>query len=91
MSLQAVLGAIADVRRPIELNEHDAFSFDGKERLLTALDNMRKHLLKNDVPAFDRYIDTLLADKPDTADYVLDDIFSQLGINMREQLSGLLT
>ena len=89
MSVDTVNYALSDVRRSI-LEYPDNFSPDGQRKLLAICECMRDSLMKGYIDDFNRYVDGLLGREPDAADYILDDLFSKLGIQDREQLSSIL-
>jgi len=51
---------------------------------------MRSYLMCEDAVGFNNYIDSVLAREPDAADYVLEDLFDDLNITVREELTAKL-
>lgn len=90
MSVDTVLEAITKVRICFQNDCNDMFTLDTRRSLLLTLDTLRDPLLKEDIKAFDNYVDTLLMNSPDRADFILTEIFEHLGIEDREELSAIL-
>lgn len=89
MSVDTVIYAITRQRIRFT-NSPESFSPEGQRKVLAVLACMRDPLMKEDIAGFDQYVDGLLAREPDTADFVLDELFEQLDITDREQLSAIL-
>lgn len=89
MSVDAVIFSITSVRRSFERNPEN-FSLEGKRKLLLILDCMRDPLMEENIEGFNNYINSLLAREPDAADFVLEELFDELGINTRDELNQLL-
>jgi hypothetical protein len=86
MSVDTVIHSISNVRRRFEQNPEN-FSAEGKRKLLLILDCMRDPLMREDVVSFDQYVDSILAREPDAADFVLEELFDDLEIYDRDELS----
>jgi hypothetical protein len=75
-------------RRP----EH--YSPEGQRKLLAMCECMRDYLMKEDVPGFNAYVDSVLAREPDAACFLLEELFEELGFpddkGTREDLSAEL-
>ena len=89
MSVDTVNYALTDVTRRIRNNPNN-FSEQGQRLLLAICDSMRDSLMGGYIDDFNRYVDGVLAREPDAADYVLEDLFEELGITTREELSAKL-
>jgi len=89
MSVDTVNYALTDVTRRIRDNPNN-FSEQGLSKLLAICACMRDCLMGGYIADFDRYVDGLLAREPDAADYVLEDLFNELNIQDRDQLSAIL-
>jgi hypothetical protein len=89
MSVDTVIYAITRQRIRFT-NSPESFSPEGQRKVLAILDCMRDPLLKEDIAGFDNYVDSLLAREPDAADFVLEELFEQLNIKDREELSAKL-
>jgi len=48
---------------------------------------MRDELMREDIAGFDKYVDGILAREPDAADCVLEELFANLEIRTREELT----
>lgn len=89
MSVDTVNYALTDVTRRIRNNPNN-FSEQGLHTLLCICECMRANLIAEDVKAFDDFVNDILAREPDAADYVLEDLFEELNITTREELSAKL-
>lgn len=91
MSVDTVNYALSRVRMRIERNPEN-FSSEGQRRLLAMCGCMRDYLMQEDVDGFNNYIDARLASEPDAMDFILEDLFDELGFpeGTREQLSAEL-
>jgi len=89
MSVDTVIHAITRQRIRFS-NDPESFSKEGQRKVLAILDCMRDPLMKEDIRGFDEYVDGLLAREPDAADFVLEELFEQLNITTRDELSALL-
>ena len=89
MSVDTVNYALTDVTRRIRNNPNN-FSEQGLGKLLAICGCMRDSLMGGYVDDFNRYVDGVLAREPDAADYILEDLFAELGITDREQLTAIL-
>jgi hypothetical protein len=90
MSVDTVNQALTAVRLRIAYNTSNAFSPEGKERLLYMAGCMRYYLMREDIQAFNDFVDNALASSPDTTDYLLEDLFEELNITVREELTAKL-
>jgi hypothetical protein len=89
MSVDTVNFALTSVRlRILKYPEH--YSPDGQRKLLTMCDVMRAQLMSEDIKGFDDYIDMKLACEPDATDYLLENLFEELNITAREELTAKL-
>lgn len=86
MSVDTVNYALSDVTRRIRNNPNN-FSEEGQRKLLGICECMRSYLMAEDAAGFNNYIDSVLAREPDAADYVLEDLFEELNITVREELT----
>ena len=89
MSVDTVNYALSDVTRRIRNNPNN-FSEEGQRKLLGICECMRSYLMAEDAAGFNNYIDSVLAREPDAADYVLEDLFEELNITVREELTAKL-
>lgn len=89
MSTDVVNEALTTVRLQI-INSRESFSADAYVNLCNSCQYLRYHLMECDVVAFNNYVDRLLAEHPDRADFLLEALFDELGIETRDQLSELL-
>ncbi len=89
MSVDTVNYALTNVTQRIR-NNPEAYSVGGKAKLLYIADCMRDCLMKEDIEGFDNFVDNYLAVEPDAADYLLDELFEELNITDREQLTTKL-
>jgi len=89
MSVDTVNYALTDVTQRIR-NNPGSYSPEGHRKLLAIADCMRSYLIVEDITGFDNYVDSLLAREPDAADYILEDLFEELNITVREELSAKL-
>lgn len=92
MSVDTVNYALTTVRQRIAFDQSNAFSTDGKAKLIYMMGCMRDHLMRGSIQDFDDYVDNALSAEPDAMDYILDELFSELGFpeGIREQLSAKL-
>jgi hypothetical protein len=91
MSVDTVNSALTTVRLRFERNP-EMFSAEGQRRLLVICGCMRDYLMQDGAKGFNRYVDSLLMRDPDAADFVLEELFAELGFagGVREQLSAAL-
>lgn len=89
MSVDTVNYALSDVTLRIRNNPNN-FSEEGQRKLLGICECMRSYLMGEDAVGFNNYIDSVLAREPDAADYVLEDLFDELNIAVREELTAKL-
>lgn len=89
MSVDTVIYAITRLNTRFTLFP-GSFSPEGQRKVLATLACMRDPLMKENINDFDSYVDGLLRDHPDTADFILDELFDQLNITHREELSAIL-
>jgi hypothetical protein len=89
MSVDTVIYAITRLRIRFT-NSPESFGPEGQRKVLIVLDCMRDPLLKEDISGFDSYVDRLLAREPDLADFVLEELFEQLNITDRDELTTKL-
>jgi hypothetical protein len=89
MSVDTVNYALTEVTRRIRNNPNN-FSEQGLSKLLAICGCMRDCLMGGYIDDFNRYVDGVLACEPDAADYVLEDLFAELNITDREELSAKL-
>jgi hypothetical protein len=92
MSVDTVNYAVTNVRLRI-LKDPTSYSLDGARKLLSILDVMRMYLMAEDVQGFDRYINEVLGREPDAADFLLEELFNELGLGpngIREDLDKIL-
>jgi hypothetical protein len=91
MSVDTVNQALTAVRLSIAYNP-DAFSPQGKEKLLFMAGSMRYYLMREDISGFDQYVDNALGSEPDAMSFLLDELFTTLGFpeGVREQLTDKL-
>lgn len=91
MSVDTVNYALTRVRLRIERNPNN-FSPEGQRKLLGICECMRANLMAEDIKAFNDFVDQMLAAEPDAMDFILEDLFAELGFpeGTREQLSAEL-
>ncbi len=89
MSVDTVNAALTRVRLSIQRHP-DSFSPEGHRALLLSCEVMRHHLMREDIQGFDHYVDNLLAQHPDRADFILEELFQDLKIQRREELTAIL-
>ena len=93
MSIDTVNQALTTIRVRIGHDQAQAYSKDGKAKLLTMLGTMRYWLMGSSPEMFDTYIDNALASmESDAMSFILDELFAELGFpeGVREQLSAEL-
>lgn len=89
MSVDTVNFALTSVAQRIRRSpEH--FSPEGQRKLLAIADCLRRALMAEDIQGFDSYVDSYLAREPDAADYLIEDLFEELNITVREELTAKL-
>ena len=81
--------ALTSVRLRIA-NHPQHFSQEGQRKLLAIAEAMRYELMRGNDAGFDNYVDDLLAREPDAADFLLEDLFNELNITDREELTAKL-
>ena len=89
MSVDTVIYAITRQRIRF-INSPESFGPEGQRKVLTMLEVMRTQLMSEDIVGFDDYIDMKLAKEPDLADFVLEELFEQLNITDRDELTAKL-
>jgi hypothetical protein len=89
MSVDTVNYALTTVTRRYKNNPNN-FSEQGQRKLIAICECMRDYLMKEDVAGFNNYVDAVLAREPDAADFILEDLFAELGIEIREELTAKL-
>lgn len=89
MSVDTVNFALTQVRRWIQ-DHPDSFAEYAFDELVASCECMRSYLMQEDIDGFDRYVDRLLANNPDRADFILEELFIKLNITDREELSAKL-
>lgn len=91
MSVDTVNFALTKVRMRFERNPEN-FSPEGQRKLLAICECMRDRLMREDVEGFNAYVNSILAREPDAADFILEELFSELGFTegVREQLDAAL-
>lgn len=90
MSVDSVNYALTNVSQRIGETHRDCYSPDGRAKLLTMCGVMRAQLMSEDIKGFDDYIDMKLGKEPDATDLLLEELFEELNITDREQLSAKL-
>lgn len=90
MSADSVNYALTNVSQRIGETHRDCYSPDGRARLLYMIGCMRDHLMRESIEGFDNYVDNALASSPDATDLLLEELFEELSITDREQLSAKL-
>lgn len=90
MSVDTVIHIISSLRRRVEQDDSNSFSPEGKQRVLLSLDCMRDPLMAEDIAGFDQYVDNLMRRDVDVADFILEEVFNELGIETRDQLTAVL-
>lgn len=86
MSVDTVNYALTNTRLSIQ-RMPEAFTEQGYNLLLAVCGCMRDELMREDIAGFDKYVDSILAREPDAADYVLEELFANLEIRTREELT----
>jgi len=91
MSVDTVNYALTSVRISIERNPSN-FSPESQRKLLGICAVLRDDLMKEDVLWFDQHVNDYLAREPDAMDFILDELFGELGFpdGYREQLTAVL-
>lgn len=89
MSVDTVNYALTAVRLRIA-ERQDCYSVEGKVKLLYMAGCMRDHLMRESIEGFDNYVDNALASSPDATDLLLEELFEELNITDREELSAKL-
>ena len=91
MSVDTVNYALTNVRMRFQRNPEN-FSLWGLRKLLAICDCMRDLLMRGDVAGFDAYVNSVLTGEPDAADFILEELFYELGFpkGVREQLDAAL-
>lgn len=89
MSTDTVLYALTTVQQRV--NVSDDFDAGQKWDLRLSIDCCRSALLNESVEYFQNVVDQGLARYPDRYDFILEELFEQLGITNRDQLTALLT
>jgi hypothetical protein len=91
MSVDTVNYALTNVRLRF-LRNPENFSPEGQRKLLAMCDYMRDCLMQEDVQGFNQYVSSILAREPDAADFLLEELFYELGFpeGAREQLDEAL-
>lgn len=86
MSVDTVNYALTKTRMSIQ-RMPEAFTEPGYNLLIAVCGCMRDELMREDIAGFDKYVDGVLAREPDAADYVLEELFANLEIRTREELT----
>lgn len=60
---------------------------EGHRKVLALMNAMRDALMAQDIIRFDAVVDEALARQPDTADFVLEELFVDIGIALRDDLT----
>jgi len=93
MSVDTVNYALTCVRLRVEKMHPDTFiGGDTWDTLLTVCNNIRKYLIQENIKGVNLYINSILADKPDIADFILGELFEELDFpdGTREDLDSAL-
>lgn len=90
MSVDTVNYALTRIRLRVAYDQSNAFSVEGKNKLIYMMGCMRSYLMLEDIDGFDRYVDNALGSSPDAMDWILEELFEQLGCKSREDLSTQL-
>lgn len=92
MSVDTVNYALTRVRLRIVQDQSNSFSAAGKLKLLTMCAVLRDDLMQDNILWFDQHVNDYLAREPDAADFLLDELFAELGFpeGIREQLTAEL-
>ena len=93
MSVDTVNYALTNVRlRILRYPEH--YSPEGQRKLLAMCDVMRSYLMEEDVASFNGYINCCLATEPDATDFLLEELYGEVGLDcqtaVREDLDAAL-
>ncbi len=91
MSVDTVNYALTKVRMRFERNP-ESFSPEGQRKLLAICDCMRDCLMREDAAGFNAYVNSILAREPDAADFILEELYAELGFpdGIREDLDAAL-
>lgn len=91
MSVDSVNYALTRVRLRIERNPNN-FSPEGQRKLLAICAVLRDDLMAENILWFDQHVNDYLAREPDAMDFILEDLFAELGFpeGIREQLTAEL-
>lgn len=81
MSTDTINEALTTVRRRVETNK-GLFGLHETSNVLTVFEVMRDFLMKEDIAGFEKYVEHKLRISPDTMDFILEELFSELGIDM---------
>lgn len=94
MSVDTVIGGLSQlaetIRRQRATVSGGMFDAEQASDVLAYIEHMRAPLMRDNIPEFNRIVDRLLARMPDTADFILEDLFERLGIKTRDELSAVL-
>ena len=98
MSVDTVNQALTAVRLRISADQSNSFSIESKQRLLAMCNVLRDWLMINNpntavvIADFNLVVNNYLRNQPDAADYLLDELFAELGFpeGVREQLDAAL-
>jgi hypothetical protein len=94
MSVDTVIGGLSQlaetIRRQRATVSGGMFDVEQASDVLAYIETLRAPLMRDNVVEFNRVVDRLLARNPDTADFIMEDLFERLGINTREELSEVL-
>ena len=92
MSVDTVNQALTKVRLRIMADQSNSFSAAARLHLYTMCAVLRDDLMREDILWFDQHVNDYLARSPDATDYLLDELFAELGFpeGTREQLTAAL-
>ena len=91
MSVDTVNYALSSVRMRIERNPSN-FSPEDQRKLLGICAVLRDDLMQENILWFDQHVNDYLAREPDAMDFILDDLYGELGFpdGYRGQLTAAL-
>jgi len=81
MSSDTINEALTTVRRRVETNR-GIFGLHETSAVLSTFECMRDYLMKEDIAGFEEYVSQKMAKSPDTMDFILEELFIELGIDM---------
>lgn len=94
MSVFDVSAALGDVSLVLTRNSstlEGLFGLESRNKMSDIIGAMRRLLLNNDIAGFNDYTNKMLADEPDLTGEILDQLFAQLNVQTRDELSALLS